>query len=53
MPVHPICARWRTTGVIVTGDTVIDALISDPICKVALDYMNYMLTKGQVIWNVR
>ena len=52
MPVHPICARWRTTGVIVTGDTVIDALISDPICKVAMDYMKYMLAKGQVILSI-
>jgi len=52
MPVHPVCARWRTTGVMITGDTVIDAPISDPICKVVMDYTKSMLAKWQVILSI-
>ena len=52
MPVHPVHARQRTAGVMITGDTVIDAPISDPICKVTMDYMKYILAKGQVILSI-
>ena len=52
MPVHPVRALRRTAGVMINGDRVIAAPTSDPICKVAMDYMKYMLAKGQVISSI-